>query len=131
MKNSRKANHPGSVRRAGFSAPALSMAIALGVLGALGMTAAQAQGTTGRVFGSAPAGQTITVHSASGVHRHAKANDSGRYAIGSLPMGTYEVALEKDGKSTDKRPNIKLTVGGGVEVDFACEHDQCAKPESN
>jgi hypothetical protein len=134
MKNGRyeKVNHPVSGRRRGFSVQRLSMTVALSVLGALGMAAAaHAQSTAGRVFGSAPAGQTVTVRSTSGVHRHATANDKGRYTIGSLPMGNYEVALEKDGKSTDKRSNIKLTVGGGAEIDFACEHDQCAKPENH
>jgi hypothetical protein len=82
-------------------------------------------------FGSASAGHTVTVRSTSGVHRHATANDKGRYTIRSLPMGIYEVVLEKDGKSTDKRSNIKLTVGGGAEIDFACEHEQCAKPENH
>lgn len=133
MKNSQyeKTNHLGSARHEGFSAPWLPMAIVSCVLSGLGMTAAHAQAITGRVFGWAPAGQTITVHSTSGVHRHAKANDRGRYTIGSLPMGTYEVALDKGGKPTDRRSNIMLTVGAGAEVDFACEHDHCAKSESN
>ncbi|MHB1058996.1 MAG: carboxypeptidase-like regulatory domain-containing protein [Rhodanobacter sp.] len=118
-------------RRTGWSVPGLSMAIALVVSGAAGTTAAHAQATVGKVFGWAPAGLTITAHSNTGVHRHTKANDSGRYTIGTLPMGVYEVALEKDGKAIDTRPNIKLTVGRGAEVDFACDHDQCAKSSSN
>lgn len=118
-------------RRAGWPLLGLSLAVALGVSGMAGVTTAHAQATVGKVFGWAPAGLTITAHSNTGVHRHAKANDNGRYTIGALPMDVYEVALEKDGKAVDTRPNIKLTVGRGAEVDFACDHDQCAKPSGD
>lgn len=131
MKNSRylRTNHP--KRRAGLSAWGLTMAIALGVPGMTGFTAAHAQATVGRVFGWAPAGETITARSTSGTRRHVKANAKGRYTIGSLPMGVYVVTLEKDGKTVDTRSNIKLTVGGGAEVDFACANDQCAAPAND
>ena len=131
MKNSRylKINHP--KRRAGFSPWGLTMAIALVVYGTTGFAGVHAQATVGRVFGWAPAGETITAHSTSGIRRHAKANAKGRYTIGALPMGVYVVTLEKDGKAVDTRSNIKLTVGGGAEVDFACANDQCAAPASD
>jgi hypothetical protein len=131
MKNSRylKINHP--KRRAGFSPWGLTMAIALVVYGTTGLAGVYAQATVGRVFGWAPAGETITAHSTSGIRRHAKANTKGRYTIGALPMGVYVVTLEKDGKAVDTRSNIKLTVGGGAEVDFACANDQCAAPASD
>lgn len=118
-------------RRAAFSAWGLAMAAVLGIYGVAGSVAVHAQATVGNVFGWAPAGQTITVHSTSGVHRHVKANAKGRYSIGSLPMGIYTVALEKDGNVVDTRSNIKLTVGRGAEVDFACAQDQCAESVGN
>ena len=34
--------------------------------------------------------------------------------------------IEKDGKVTDTRNKITLTVGKGAEVDFACENDKCS-----
>ena len=131
MKNSRyvEINHP--KRRVGFSAWGLVIAMALGAYGAVGFTTVHAQATAGRIFGQAPAGETVTVHSTSGAHRHAKANAQGRYTIASLPMGVYTVALEKDGNAIDIRSNIPLTVGGGSEIDFACAHDQCAESASN
>jgi hypothetical protein len=97
----------------------------------VGFTAVHAQATAGRNFGSAPAGETITAHSTSGVHRHAKADATGRYTIASLPMGIYTVALEKGGNAVDTRSNIPLTVGRGAEIDFACANDQCAESASN
>lgn len=122
-------NHP--KRRAGFSAWSLAFAIVLGVYGAVGPTTVHAQATAGKVFGWAPAGATITAQSTTGVRRHSKVNAKGRYTIGSLPMGLYTVALEKDGNAVDKRPNIKLAAGAGAEVDFACVHDQCAESAGN
>lgn len=118
-------------RRARFPAWSLLIAVTIGVYGAAGSVAVHAQATVGRVFGWAPAGETITAHSTSGARRHAKANDKGRYTIGALPMGVYAVTLEKDGNAVDTRSNIKLTVGGGAEVDFACPHDQCAAPAND
>lgn len=124
-----KINHP--KRRRGLTAWSLAIAVVLSAYGAMGSSTVHAQSTSGRIFGSAPAGETITVHNATGVHRHSKANASGRYTIGSLPMGVYVVALEKDGKAVDTRSNIPLTVGGGAEIDFACANDQCAESASN
>lgn len=131
MKNSRylKINH--SKHRAGLSAWGLTMAIVLGVYGAAGSTVVHAQATSGRIFGAAPAGKTITASSTTGVHRHAKANAKGRYTIGSLPMGVYTVALEKDGNASDTRSNIPLSAGAGAEIDFACPNDQCAESASD
>jgi hypothetical protein len=131
MKNNRylELNHP--KRRVSFSAWSLAIAIVLGTYGAAGFITVHAQATAGKIFGWAPAGETITVHSTTGVHRHSKVNAKGRYTIGSLPMGVYTVAMEKDGNAIDSRPNIKLAAGGGAEVDFACVHDQCAESASN
>lgn len=131
MKNSSDLKIDHSTRRTKFSVWSLAIAIALGTYGAGGITTLHAQSTTGRIFGSAPAGQTITVQGSSGAHRHSKANAQGRYTIASLPMGTYTVTLAKDEKTVDTRSNIGLTVGGGAEVDFACAHDQCAETANN
>jgi len=92
-----------------------------------GIGNALAQSTGGQIFGQGPAGATVNVHSNSGAHRHATIRDDGRYTIRSLPLGTYSVSLEKDGKDVDTRRNIPLSVGRGAEVDFACPQDQCAK----
>lgn len=115
-------------RRAGFPAWSVAMAMVICGYGATGVTAVNAQATVGKVFGWAPSGETITVHGTTGAHRHTTANAKGRYDIGSLPMGIYTVALEKDGKVVDTRSNVRLTVGRGAEVDFACPQDQCAAP---
>lgn len=105
----------------------LAVALVAGLGAMLQPLAAQAQETGGTIFGFAPAGQTVTVKGNSGAHRHVTIPDTGRYAIGRLPLGTYTVALEKDGKAIDVRQNIGLQVGRGAEVDFACPADHCER----
>ncbi|HEX8777998.1 MAG TPA: carboxypeptidase-like regulatory domain-containing protein, partial [Rhodanobacter sp.] len=61
-----------------------------------------------------------------GLHRHVTVDASGRYSLRNLPMATYTVSLQKDGKIVDTRANIPVTVGRGAEVDFACPEDHCA-----
>lgn len=128
MESSRYIGTSHHARRAGFRAWSLALAVVICGYGAAGSTAVHAQATVASVFGWAPSGETITVQSTSGVHRHTNANSKGRYKLGSLPLGTYTVTLEKDGKVVDTRSNIKLTVGGGAEVDFACPQDHCEEP---
>ncbi|MGY3038979.1 hypothetical protein ACVWWQ_000566 [Rhodanobacter sp. TND4EL1] len=86
---------------------------------------ANAQSTSGRIFGQAPAGETVIAQSSTGLRRHVTVKDSGHYVITSLPPGTYAVTLEKDGTTVDTRKNIPLGASRGSEVDFACPQDKC------
>lgn len=114
--------------RQGLPGWALALALVCGGWVGTASTPASAQATSTSVFGFAPAGQTISVHSTSGTRRHTKANDKGRYSIRSLPAGVYDIRLEKDGQAVDTRRNIQLIVGRGAQVNFACENDDCAAP---
>ncbi|HUH56275.1 MAG TPA: carboxypeptidase-like regulatory domain-containing protein, partial [Rhodanobacter sp.] len=82
---------------------ALAMALGLGLTGV-----AFGQATTGSIFGQVPAGngETVTVRSTSGVTRQVAVDPSGRYDIGSLPLGSYTVTLQRDGKDVDSRSNV-------------------------
>lgn len=117
--------------RRSFPALALAITLVLGLFGSTIFTTAYAQSTTTSIFGFAPAGQTISVHSTSGTRRHTKANDKGRYSLRSLPPGIYDITLEKDGQAMDTRRGVQLTIGRGGEVNFACDNDQCAASPSN
>jgi len=108
----------------------LAVMAAAGLFAALGPTTARAQETGGAIFGWAPAGQTVTVKGVtSGTHRRTTVKDNSHYSVGRLPLGTYTVTLEKDGKAVDTRSNIGLKVGRGAEVDFGCPDDHCEKRE--
>jgi hypothetical protein len=118
-------NH--SVRRPGFSAWSLALAGIIAIGGMAGSAAVNAQATAGTVFGNAPAGQTVNAKSVTnGLSRHVTVDVKGRYIIGSLPVGTYTVTLEKDGTPVLRHNDVPVTVGRGVKVDFPCPQDQCA-----
>lgn len=95
----------------------LSLALAL----AVGSTGALAQSTTGSIFGQAPvaAGESVQVKGSTGISRDVPVDANGRYAIGSLPLGSYTVSLVKDGAVIDSRTDVSLQVGAGTEVSFA------------
>jgi hypothetical protein len=106
-------------RRSAFSVRSLAIAAVIGICGVAGSAAVYAQATAGKIFGTAPAGETIYAKSVTtGVKRHVQADSKGRYIIGALPVGVYTVTLEKDGNAIEKHPNVGVIVGRGVKVDF-------------
>lgn len=80
--------------------------------------AVHAQSTTGNVFGSAPAGTTVTVKNASGFSRTATADANGRYTINTLPVGKYTVTVERDGQVVGTR-EITVLAGAASDVSFS------------
>jgi hypothetical protein len=126
MKSIQHVTSNAHVSRKSPSAWGLISAVVLGALGTAAFTTVRAQATSSHIFGQAPAGETITVHSDAGIHRHGEVDAKGHYSITSLPPGVYTVTLEKEGKTVNTQPNIPLNAGRGVEVDFACPNDQCA-----
>jgi outer membrane receptor protein involved in Fe transport len=94
----------------------LALALAMG----MGLTGnAFAQATTGSLFGSAEAGDTVQITSGSGVTRTTTVNAAGRYSFANLPLGTYKVSLVKGGTTVDSRDNVELRVNAGTDVSFA------------
>ena len=93
----------------------LALALAIG-LGGSGLVVAQS--TVGSIFGSATPGQTVTATSSSGVTRTVTVDQSGRYTISSLPVGTYNVSVSSGGATVSTRENVGIRVGSGTEVSF-------------
>lgn len=104
----------------------LAVVAGMVTMGGMLPLSASAQSTTAHIFGQAPAGETVLAQSSNGLHRHVTVDAKGRYNLRNLPMSTYTVSLQKDGKIVDTRANIPVTVGRGAEVDFACPDDHCA-----
>jgi hypothetical protein len=100
------------------SALSLAIAGAFGLYGLGGITPAQAQSSTGTIYGTAPAGDTVTVRGPSGVTRTVTVNAAGNFSASSLPLGVYTVTLQKDGVTTDTREDITFAVGGGTRINF-------------
>ena len=85
----------------------------------MGLTgAAFAQSTTGSLFGSAEAGDTVQISSSTGVSRSTTVDARGRYNFSNLPLGTYKVSLLKGDATVDSRDNVDLRVNAGTDVSF-------------
>ncbi|OZB60047.1 MAG: Oar protein [Lysobacterales bacterium 14-68-21] len=96
---------------------ALVIALAMGLVGAAGV--ANAQSTTGSIFGQAAPGDTVSVTSAAtGLSRDVTVDSSGRYRVSSLPVGTYTVTLKKDGSVVDTRNGVSIAPNAGSAVNF-------------
>lgn len=72
-----------------------------------------AQSTSGSIYGSVPAGTTIVITNNSGFSRAVTADSSGRYNVGSLPVGNYTVEAQGFGKR-----QVTVTVGSRAQVTF-------------
>jgi outer membrane receptor for ferrienterochelin and colicin len=93
-----------------------SLAIGLGLC--LMGTGVLAQSTTGNIFGQAKAGETVVITGSTGVTRQVTVDESGRYSVTALPLGSYTVTLQRDGETVDSRSNVNLRVGASTEVSF-------------
>lgn len=104
----------------------LALAGVIGAFAMAGISTASAQATSGAVFGKAPAGYSIAVHSeTTGAGRTVKVDSAGRYSASHLPPGTYTVTLKQGDQDVAKHLNVPVTVAGGVEVDFNCSEIKC------
>jgi hypothetical protein len=104
----------------------LMSTMAMTAFGVMIFSTAHAQATSSTIAGKAPAGDTITAHSDTGITRHGTPNSKGRYSLNALMPGTYLVSLQKDGKTLASLSGVPLFVGRASEVDFACDNDQCS-----
>ena len=91
-----------------------ALTVALGLCFAGGV---QAQSTTGSIYGSAGQGTTVTVQNQSGFSRTSAADASGRYNIGTLPVGNYTVTVERDGQVVGTR-TVTVRAGSGADASF-------------
>jgi hypothetical protein len=88
------------------------------------MAAAQSTNAsvTGRIIDpskAAVSGATITaIRADTNVRQHATTNDSGTYALTSLPPGPYRFEVEKTGFNKTIRPNVVLHVQDALTIDF-------------
>ena len=86
-----------------------ALTVALGLCFAGGV---QAQSTTGGIYGTVPAGSSVTISNTSGLTRTVTADANGRYNASSLPIGSYTVT------SGSNKRDIVVTVGSNTNVSF-------------
>lgn len=110
----------------------LALVAVLAVCGAASSAAVQAAETTGRVFGNAPVGSTVTIGSPEfGFERNIPVNAEGRYQMGWLPIGVYTVTVARDGQALLEHPSVQVYVDRGSRVDFSCGSGQCSDVAAN
>lgn len=93
------------------------LALAIGTAAITSAPVVFAQSTTGSIYGSAPAGSTVVIKNNSGFTRTITVDDSGRYNIGSLPVGEY-VVTAKQGDETVGTRNVPVLIGAGSDASF-------------
>ena len=98
----------------GVKRTALSIALGMCFAGAV-----HAQSTSGSINGTIAdgAGSTIVISNNAGFSRTIQADASGRYSIGSLPIGQYKVTAEHNGQSLGTR-DVTVIVGRSSDVSF-------------
>src|SRR5690606_13343453 len=124
VKKSESVNNPPSwrstvttIRNNPHRRKALALAIALSFAGA-----ANAQSTTGSIYGVASEGATVTVRNDSGLTRTVTADASGRYNIGTLPVGNYRVVVERNGEVVGASV-VTVRAGAGADATMAAGGD--------
>jgi hypothetical protein len=91
--------------------------------------AALSQETTGSIIGTVrdqsgavvPEANVIVRSSATGVERRVVTGESGEYVSTNLPIGNYDVSVEKTGFKKGTSSGIQLNVDARVRVDFTLE----------
>src|SRR5262249_22435788 len=83
---------------------------------------ARLNGTVTDPTGAAIPGAKVTVHNTeTGLTRETQTTEAGLYDFPNLPVGLYELTIEKAGFSSVKRTGILLTVGATATIDTSLE----------
>jgi hypothetical protein len=78
------------------------------------------QSTSGSVFGTAAAGETVLVENGqTGFHREVAVDKDGSYRMPALPPGSYKVTLKHADGSTVVRDAVAVSAGTGTPVNFS------------
>ncbi len=102
-------------RKLSFLLPAVLLG--MGAL-ASAQTSSSIEGAVTDASGALVTGATVRVTSAdTGMERTVETDASGRYVVVSLPVGEYQVAVNRQGFSVARRIGIHLIVGQDAEVD--------------
>jgi hypothetical protein len=96
-----------------------ALTVALGLCFAGGV---QAQSTTGTIYGNAGQGATVSVQNQSGLSRTVTADADGRYNVGTLPVGSYTVTVQRDGQTIGTR-TVVVRAGAGSDASFVSGGD--------
>lgn len=101
--------------RASVRQLALGLAVSACFIGAV----QAASNAAGAIFGKAENGTIVIIENIdTGLTREIQV-EGGRFNAGALPVGTYNVTLQRDGQAVTVREGVFVRVGSGSEVSFA------------
>ena len=88
-----------------------------------------AQGDRGEITGTVtdatgavvPGGQVTVVHRATNASYRTTTSTAGSFTVPSLPVGDYQVRVERQGFKTSITENVGITPGGTARVDVKLE----------
>lgn len=80
---------------------------------------------TGTIFGAVgnPDDTILLESTATGLSRTIRPDAAGRYRATALPVGSYRVSLQRDGKTLATRDDVRVLLGSGSEISFAGDPD--------
>ena len=88
-------------------------------VGTIGTSFAQSN-ATGTVYGTAASGSILVLtNTETGFKRSVNLDNSGRFSLGALPVGSYSAQVLKDGKLVNSKPDVEVRIGQGTEISFA------------
>lgn len=95
-----------------------ALAVALGMCFAGGV---QAQSNaTGTIYGTAePGAHVVIINTGTGQSRTVTVDANGRYQAPALPIGSYRVELQQDGRTLSAREDIAVNLGSSSQVSFS------------
>src|SRR5689334_4182856 len=103
----------------GLSRKTLAVAVVLAACALAQEPTAQITGLITDASGAViPAARINLVNGGTGMRYEAESNESGNYAFSNLPIGTYQMSVQKGGFSTATRNNITLVVSQIARLDF-------------
>jgi outer membrane receptor protein involved in Fe transport len=103
-----------------FLSQALSLAFGATLISVGTIETAFAQSNaTGTVYGTAASGSNLVLtNKETGFKRSVNLDNTGRFSLGGLPVGSYSVQVVKDGKVVNSNPEVDVRIGQGTEISF-------------
>lgn len=91
---------------------AITLSISLSVFGQSEAGSSSLEGTVTDANGAIVAGANVSVkNKETGLERNVVSNDSGRFFVTVLPVGTYIITVKSNSFAESKRDNVRLNVG--------------------
>lgn len=95
----------------------LKITISSLVFGMAAASVAVAQSSSGNISGEAIAGDTVVIRGPdNGFHRELQIEKDGKYRVGRVPTGDYDVTIQHADGTVEQKPTVTVRVGSTARV---------------